>query len=80
VAKDLRMAVGRRLRELRNEQRVSQEALAHRAHLHRNYIGCVERGEKIPSIETLARVSQILGLSLAEFFAPFNQKPVKRSN
>jgi transcriptional regulator with XRE-family HTH domain len=47
--------------------------------LHRNYVGNVERGEKITSIETLARISHILGVSLAEFFAPFTQKPGKRS-
>lgn len=73
MAKDLQKAVGRRVRELRTERALTQEVLAHRARLHRNYVGYVERGERKITIDTLGRVARVLGVSLAEFFAPFSE-------
>jgi transcriptional regulator with XRE-family HTH domain len=70
---DLRKAVGRRVRELRTEQGVSQEELASRADLHRNYVGSVERGERDIGISALGRLAAALSVSLQEFFAPFKQ-------
>ena len=39
-------AFGRKVREIRKEQGLSQEALAARAGLDRSYMGHIERGEK----------------------------------
>jgi len=69
------MAVGRRVRELRRQLQISQEQLAERADLHRNYVGSVERGERDIGITALRQLAGALGLSLAEFFAPFRQRP-----
>lgn len=73
---DLPKAVGRRVRELRTQLGVSQEELAARAGLHRNYVGSVERGEREIGITALGRLTAALSISLQEFFAPFSQ--VKR--
>jgi transcriptional regulator with XRE-family HTH domain len=64
------------VRELRTHRRLSQEELAARAGLHRNYVGSVERGERDIGITAAAKIAAALGLSLAEFFAPFRQKRV----
>jgi transcriptional regulator with XRE-family HTH domain len=81
VATDLRGAVGRRVRELRRQIGISQEELASRAGLHRNYIGSVERGERDVGINAIARLVKALGTSLSDFFAPFRDrrepKPLK---
>lgn len=74
VATDLRITVGRRTRELRWELRISQEELAARARLHRNYVGSVERGERDIGIIALRRLAAALTVSLAQFFGPFRQK------
>ena len=74
MAKELRLAIGRRVRELRTEAGLSQEALANRLRLHRNYVGYVERGERSLSLATLARLARTLDVSLAEFFAPFQKR------
>ena len=66
--------VGRRVRDLRRERQLSQEQLAERADLHRNYIGSIERGERNIGLTATAHIARALGLSLAEFFAPFKQR------
>ncbi|MER9102673.1 helix-turn-helix transcriptional regulator [Mesorhizobium sp. M0848] len=48
---------------------MSQEQLAERAGLHRNYIGFLERGERNASLRTLLAVATSLGVSLGELFA-----------
>ena len=68
------MAVGRRVRELRRLLEVSQEELAGRADLHRNYVGSVERGERDIGISALGQLAGALGVSLADFFAAFRPR------
>ncbi len=50
------------LREIRQENGLSQEELADRAGLHRTYISQVERGLKSPSLRSLEQIAQALGL------------------
>jgi transcriptional regulator with XRE-family HTH domain len=52
---------------------VSQEELAAKANLHRNYVGSVERGERDVGIEALGRLAMALDVSLQEFFRPFRR-------
>jgi transcriptional regulator with XRE-family HTH domain len=63
---------------MRVAQRLSQEALAERANLHRNYVGSVERGERDIGVGSLARLVSALGSSLAEFFEPFIREGARR--
>lgn len=73
MSNDVREAVGRRIRELRLKAGLSQEELATRAGLHRNYTGRIERAEQDIGITALARLVQALGVSLADFFAIFRR-------
>jgi len=55
---DAHVAFGAAVRRRRVELKLSQEHLADKTHLHRNYVGGVERGEynlTLTSILTLAR-------------------------
>ena len=53
-------SIGRNLRQYRQESGLRQEDLARAAGLSVNYIGMVERGEKIPSLETFVAMLNLL--------------------
>ena len=65
----LLLGLGNVLREARAERRVSQEELGLRTGVHRNYIGGIERGERNPSVTTIATLADALDLTLSELFA-----------
>jgi transcriptional regulator with XRE-family HTH domain len=56
---------GRRLRETRKGQGVSQEKLAALAGLHRTYVSSVERGEKNISLLNIEKLARALGVTMA---------------
>jgi transcriptional regulator with XRE-family HTH domain len=61
--------LGHALREARADSRISQEELGLRTGVHRNYIGGIERGERNPSVTTVAALADALGLKMSELFA-----------
>ena len=65
---ELAIKFGAEVRRVRQEQGWSQEGFADACGIHRTYIGNVERGEKVVSIDMAKRVVDKLGLSLARFF------------
>lgn len=62
---DLQRAFGERIRELRAERGLSQEALAHLAGINRTYLGDVERGERNIALENMAKLACAFGVSLS---------------
>ncbi|NCU05817.1 MAG: helix-turn-helix transcriptional regulator [Chitinophagaceae bacterium] len=65
---DLKEKVGLRIRQLRKEQELSQEALGYKAEVDRTYVTDVENGRRNVSVEILERLIKALGISVAEFF------------
>ncbi|RMI12974.1 helix-turn-helix domain-containing protein [Cellulomonas triticagri] len=61
---DLQVDVGRRVRRIRTERGISQEALATSLEVHRTYLGGIERGERNLTLRTVERLADRLGVEV----------------
>jgi transcriptional regulator with XRE-family HTH domain len=64
----LRGVVAKNLRELRKAKGLSQEELADRAAIDRNYVGIVERSANSVSVDVLEKLAAALEVDPSEFF------------
>jgi transcriptional regulator with XRE-family HTH domain len=62
------MVIGDRLKELREEQNLSQGDIEKRTGLLRCYISRVENGHTVPAIETLEKMARALEVPLYKLF------------
>lgn len=69
---NIREIVARNLRLLRNARDMSQEELADRAEINRNYVGMLEREEHGATIDMLEKLAIALGVDPTEFFRRSN--------
>ena len=64
----LSLKFGRTVRALRGRAGYSQESFADALGVHRTHMGTIERGRGNPTLDTIARISKGLRLSIAELF------------
>jgi len=74
---DLRSDFGSAVRRHRERLKWSQEDLADKANLDRTYISSIERGRRNPSLLSIARLAEALGVSLDVLFATVEE--IKRT-
>jgi transcriptional regulator with XRE-family HTH domain len=72
---DIKLKVGQRIRVLRKELGLSQEALAYKSEVDRTYMTDVENGRRNVSIEILEKIIKALEDSFSDFF---NSKDFKK--
>ena len=65
---NLDLYIGERIRELRNQNGLTQEELADRTELTKGFISQLERGLSSASVATLSDIVTCLGTNLSEFF------------
>ncbi|MGD9264748.1 MAG: XRE family transcriptional regulator [Lysobacterales bacterium] len=65
---DTKLAVGRRIKELRTRQGLSLRALADLSHLSTNAISLIERGENSPTVSSLHSLATALGVPITALF------------
>jgi transcriptional regulator with XRE-family HTH domain len=66
----LPVEIGKRLKRLRLEKGMTQKVLAAKVRdgVDYTYIGKIERGEQLPSLKVLLRISETLSVPIAYFF------------
>lgn len=70
------MEIGSRLRELRQKAGLSGNALARRAGVAQSTVSEIEAGHSLPSLPTLNRLCQAMGITLGDFFGPPAREPM----
>ncbi|WP_076070762.1 helix-turn-helix domain-containing protein [Sphingomonas montana] len=63
---DVRTRLDRNVRRLREAKGWSQEAFAHEADIHRTYVSDIERGARNPTIMSVEKLAQPLGVTADE--------------
>jgi transcriptional regulator with XRE-family HTH domain len=69
------MIIGDRLRELREEKKLSQGDIEKRTGLLRCYISRVENGHTVPAIETLEKMARAFEVPLYQLFYEGEEPP-----
>ncbi len=65
---ELRRKFGQAVQWLRQDLGVSQEELAHRAGVHRTYLGDIERGNRNPALINICRIAAALEVKPSALF------------
>ena len=69
------MIIGDRLREMREEKKLSQGDIEKRTGLLRCYISRVENGHTVPAVETLEKLARALEVPLYQLFYDGEEPP-----
>ena len=69
--------VGEAIARSRIRAGFSQEEVGFRAGLHRTAVGQLERGERVPRVDSVIRLAGVLGLSSGELLAGIQWLPIE---
>ncbi len=65
---ELTYKVGKKIKLLRENKKLSQEDLGSLSNLERNSIGLIERGKSNPTLNSLNQIAEALGVDITELF------------
>ena len=66
---DWRLILGKNVRRLRQQKKLTQEQLAFEAEIDLTYVGGIERGKRNPSLLVMASIAKALGVHLTKLLA-----------
>ena len=66
--------VGEVIFEMRKNKGISQEVLSGLAGIGRTHLSAIERGERKPSLETLYRIAEALGVKMSDIIIEIEKK------
>lgn len=72
------LAIGHKLRKLRESKGISQRVLEERSGMARTYISRIERGGTIPRVDTLGLWARALGMTVFEMFRQWDDEFISR--
>lgn len=68
MSKSTRILLGKRIKQLRKENRLTQERLALMVNIERSHLSRIESGDRNPSFDLLEKLAESLGTTLSELF------------
>lgn len=68
--------IGKKIKDLRNKNGLTQQELADRTELTKGYISQLERGQVAPSVVTLLELIECLGSTASEFFRETEEEQI----
>ncbi len=69
--------IGRRIKEARQARGLSQEALSEKVGMSSKYLSSVERGKENPTLDTLIKLANALGVEPSELFSYQHERSPK---
>ncbi|WP_028517166.1 helix-turn-helix domain-containing protein [Ruminococcus flavefaciens] len=66
--------VGEVIAEFRKKKGISQEVISGLADIGRTHLSAIERGERKPTLETLYRISNALGVKMSDIVMAIEEK------
>jgi XRE family transcriptional regulator, regulator of sulfur utilization len=72
----IEQTLGNSLRYLREQKAMSLRALAERTDFSASFLSQIENGQCSPSISSMEKIANALGVTLGQFFLSANQQPV----
>ena len=72
---EMKLRFGQNLARCREGANVSQEELSFRASIHRTEVSMLERGERMPRVDTALRLAGSLGVPLEDLVAGLEWRP-----
>lgn len=72
---EMKLRFGQNLARCREGADVSQEELSFRASIHRTEVSLLERGERMPRVDTALRIAGSLGVPLDDLVAGLEWRP-----
>ena len=69
---DVKHKVGRRIKELREQNQMSQKDLAYAADLDRSYIAGIENGQRNVAIMNIEKIAVALNSTVKQFFNSYD--------
>ncbi|HVF06405.1 MAG TPA: helix-turn-helix transcriptional regulator [Frankiaceae bacterium] len=77
---DLQRTLGENLRRYRQERGLSQEAFADLVHVHRTYMGGIERGERNLTLKAVERIAGWIDVDPLDLLRPAHGSAPARSD
>ncbi|MBI5491503.1 MAG: helix-turn-helix transcriptional regulator [Deltaproteobacteria bacterium] len=71
------LALGQKIKKLRELRGQTQEGLAEKADIDTSYIGQIERGLRYPSLKVLFRIADALNVKIIELFKEVSTQKAK---
>ena len=68
IDENMNILLGRRIRTLRTEEKLTQQELGEKADINYKFLGEVERGQQNPSFQVLVKIAAALNIELPELF------------